>query len=259
MLALVTGVFSVGGLAGSWQIVTEPFPPYFAPQLPQQGWLWQMTHAALKTQGVEASLEFTSWPRAMRLTASGQRTAILGAFYSEARERDYLYSQPIASATSGFFRHKANSEISFEGDLSSLEPFRISVAELDLVSESLRKQPGLQVSETDQLVTSLHLLLRGRVDFVAGTREVGFYWLEHDIRLSKLAQASTIEFIGPALSSNALYLAFPRKDKAAMQWKAVFEQGIRHLHDSGELHTILKQHHFNDGQIAQYVQTIGLK
>ncbi len=258
-LGLVAGLMSVGALANTWQIVTEPFPPYFAPQLPQQGWLWQVTHAALSTQGIDASLEFTSWPRAMRLTASGQRTAVLGAFYSQARARDYLYSQPIAAATSGFFRQKANRKIVFDGDLSSLERFRISVAELDMVSETLRKYPRLQVSETNQLVTSLQLLLRGRVDLVAGTREVGFYWLEHDDKLSKLAETSPIEFVEPALSSHALHLAFPRKDTSATQWKTLFEQGVRQLHDSGQLHTILRQHRFNDRQIAQYVQTLGFK
>lgn len=243
----------------SWRVVSEPFPPYFSPDLPEQGWLWQVTRAALESQGIDVSLEFMSWTRAMRLTASDKCTAALGAFYSEQRAQTYIYSRPLAFSQSGLFKLQGNRQVRFNGDLGQLSPFHISKGELDLVTETLNVQSDLQVSETASLETSLKLLLAGRVDLVAGTKEVGEYWLANSPELHSLARQRAAEFIEPALAVHSMHLIFPRADADAVQKRDIFNRGFAEIYASGKLQLILAEHGFTEGQIIGYVQTMGLK
>ena len=86
VIAIPAKVFS----AQTWQIVTENYPPYFSENLPNNGWLYEVAESALKTQGINSEVEFTTWARALKLLEKNRKTAILGAFYSLKRNARFF-------------------------------------------------------------------------------------------------------------------------------------------------------------------------
>ena len=175
VIAIPTKVFS----EQTWQIVTENYPPYFSENLPDNGWLYEITQSALKTQGINSEAEFTTWDRALKLLEKKRKTAILGAFYSLKRNEVFYYSRPLAVAHSGIFKRK-ESAINFDGTVQSLTPYSIGTEDNAFVSQEFARNTELAITSTKSLPTSLYLLQQGRIDLVAGTKEVGKYWLEHN-------------------------------------------------------------------------------
>ncbi|RTL36891.1 MAG: hypothetical protein EKK53_22045 [Burkholderiales bacterium] len=47
------------------RVFTTSYPPYAAPELPQQGAAVQMLRDILETQGLQASIDFLPWARVM--------------------------------------------------------------------------------------------------------------------------------------------------------------------------------------------------
>ena len=153
-------LFSFSVHCQTWQLVTEPFPPYFIGEQHKPGWLHEVIIAALKTQNQKVSIEYTQWARALKLAKRHRRVAVLGAYYTELRTRSFIYSQPLATAHTVLFK-RAGSEITFTGSLYSLKPYTISKGEDYAVSPEFEQHPELTVTTTDSLiaVSYTHLTL----------------------------------------------------------------------------------------------------
>jgi len=235
-----------------WLFVTEPFPPYFAEQLPQQGWLADLTVTALASQNITASIEFTTWARAIKLVEKNKRTAVLGAYFSTEREQIFLYSRPLAHSFTGLFKRK-NTHISYDGSLASLEDYNISKGSDYIVGDEFSKQRNLTTTESKDLVSSLRVLQLGRVDLVAGTKEVGEYWLKnHSILQSDTA--AEIEYIEPHLAYHHLYIVFSRSSANSEQRLSQLESGLTAIINNGEAASVLLRHGFSEAKTEQYLE-----
>ncbi|MEC8351490.1 MAG: hypothetical protein VXZ93_04515, partial [Pseudomonadota bacterium] len=138
----------------TWQLVTEPFPPYFIDEPNKPGWLHEVIIAALKTQKHQATIEYTHWARALKLAKRHKRVAVLGAFYTKQRARDFTYSPSLATAHTVLFK-RVDSKITYTGSLYSLKPYTISKGEDYVVSEQFEHHPNLSVTTTGSLIESL--------------------------------------------------------------------------------------------------------
>ncbi|WP_405599647.1 MULTISPECIES: transporter substrate-binding domain-containing protein [unclassified Pseudoalteromonas] len=246
VISMPTKVFS----EQAWQIVTENYPPYFSENLPENGWLYDVTKAALKTQGINSEIEFTTWDRALKLLEKKRKTAILGAFYSVKRNEIFYYSRPLAVAHSGIFKRK-QSTVNYDGSIQSLQPYSIGKEDSAFVSQEFASNTELAITSTKSLPTSLYLLQQGRIDLVAGTKEVGKYWLEHnkEIALGK----NKIEYLSPDLAVHKLYLIVSQSSYQAKERLYKFNGGINILIKNGEIAKIMKKHHFSNEKITKYI------
>ncbi|MBB1378600.1 transporter substrate-binding domain-containing protein [Pseudoalteromonas sp. SR43-2] len=246
VIAIPTKVFS----EQTWQIVTENYPPYFSENLPDNGWLYEITQSALKTQGINSEAEFTTWDRALKLLEKKRKTAILGAFYSLKRNEVFYYSRPLAVAHSGIFKRK-ESAINFDGTVQSLTPYSIGTEDNAFVSQEFTRNTELAITSTKSLPTSLYLLQQGRIDLVAGTKEVGKYWLEHnnEVDLDK----NKIEYLLPDLASHKLYLVVSKSNYRAKEYLQKFNRGIDIIIENGSLAEIMKKHNFSNQKTAEYI------
>ena len=233
-----------------WLFVTEPFPPYFSEQLPQQGWLADIVVTALASQDIEASIEFTTWARALRLLEKNKRTALLGAYYSAEREKIFHYSRPLANSFTGLFKRKS-SKINYDGSLTSLQPYSISKGSNYIVSEDFSSEHNLAITATNDLISSLRVLQLGRVDLVAGTKEVGEYWLNNH---PQLKTGQSIVYIPPHLASHYLYIIFSKSAAQSKQQLMQLENGFNTIVNNGEAAQVLLRHGFSEAKTEQYLQ-----
>lgn len=236
----------------TWHIVTENFPPYFSEELPNNGWLFEITKLALKSQNINTEIEFTSWNRSLNLLEKQKKTAILGTFHSKQRGEIFVYSRPLAVAHSGLFKLK-KSVINYDGSLESLLPYNICKEAGDPISADFSHDPRLSLTSTANLVNSLFLLQNERVDLVAGTKEVGEYWIKHSPKLLK-NEEQVIEYLPPHLAIHKLHLivseSSPDNDKRIAQ----FEAGLEAIIKNGSIAKVLKKHHFSDEYIKHYLK-----
>lgn len=194
----------------SWHILTEPFPPYFSPELPNHGWMHDLVVAALNEKSIDVKIEYVAWSRAIRLTANGGAVAVLGAYKTEQRQQKYFYSRAIGKADTGFFA-KSSLALNQPLKVNELKNYVIAKGEEYVVADWVESHPDLSFTQTVDLVTSLYMLLRGRVDLVAGTKQVGEHWLRNHPKLSTQPKSSKIRFIEPAVASQLMYVAFGKK------------------------------------------------
>lgn len=234
----------------TWQIVTEKFPPYFSNDLPKNGWLYEITRAALITQGINSEIEFTTWDRALKLLEKKRKTAILGAFYSAKRNEVFYYSRPLARAHTGIFKRK-ESTINFDGTTQSLVPYSIGKEDSAFISQEFTRNTELAITSTKSLPTSLYLLQQGRIDLVAGTKEVGKYWLEYstEVNLDK----NKIEYLLPDLATHKLYLVVSQSNYRAKEYLQKFNRGIDAIVENGSIADIMKKHNFSNEKITEYI------
>ncbi|WP_304184088.1 substrate-binding periplasmic protein [Pseudoalteromonas prydzensis] len=233
-----------------WLFVTEPFPPYFSDQLPQQGWLADIVVSALASQDIEATIEFTTWARAIRLLEKNKRTALLGAYFSAEREKIFHYSRPLANSFTGLFKRKS-SQINYDGNLTSLQPYSISKGSNYIVSDGFSSEHNLAITVTDDLISSLYVLQLGRVDLVAGTKQVGEYWLNNH---PQLQAGQAIVYISPHLGSHHLYIIFAKSAAHSEQQLIQLENGLNTIINNGEAAQVLLRHGFSETSIEQYLQ-----
>lgn len=225
----------------TWRIVTEPFPPYFSPKLANNGWMHDLVVTAMRRQNINVTIEYVAWSRAMRLTASGGAVAALGAYKTTQREQRYYYSKAIGDTETGFFG-KTSLNLKTPIQLNTLTQYVIAKGEEYVVIEGVEDHPELSFTETVDLITSLHMLTGDRVHLVAGTREVGEYWLRHHPKLAANPASSEIRFFEPALATQKLYLIFGKtlggNDIRVQQFNAAMKEFIL----SGELAPLLEKH-----------------
>lgn len=228
-----------------WHIVTEPFPPYFSPELEGNGWMHDLVVTALERKGISVTIEYVAWSRAMRLTESGGAVAALGAYRTAQREQNFYYSHAIGQTETGFFK-KPSLRLSAPFQLDDLSQYVIAKGEEYVVVEGVEEHPGLSFTKTVDLVTSLHMLLGDRVDLVAGTRQVGEHWLRHHPKLTANPASSTIVFIEPAIAKQKMYMIFGKALSGNDKNVQLFNQAMRAFIGSGDLAGLLARHPMPD-------------
>ena len=86
------------------KMATAPWAPYYSPDLPNGGYIPDITREAFKRVGYDFEVEYMPWKRALEMSRKGRYDGILGVFYSEERGEYFIFSLPngpAAGAESG--------------------------------------------------------------------------------------------------------------------------------------------------------------
>lgn len=247
-------IFSKGYASENWQLVAENSPPYIGERLTDNGWVTALTKAALANQNINNDIEFTSWNRALELTKINKKDAILGAFYTKSRTDLFYYSRPLANVYVGLFKLK-DRQINYDGSMDSLQPYSICKGVGYAVSEVFSESNGLAVTSTRGLINSLYMLQKGRIDLVAGTKEVGEYWLKNTEKLNEPG-APQVEYISPDLEHHQLHVMFPKSDPDAKQKRDALEQGFSTILYNGTAKELLVKHGFSQSTALELIDFI---
>ncbi len=137
--------------------------------------------------------------------------------------------------------------------LYSLKPYTISKGEDYVVSEQFEHHPNLSVVTTGSLVESLLLLKHGRVDLVAGTKEVALYWLDNSERLQQ-AKQTELEIVTPYLATQHLHVITDKNHPQAEYFQQNLSLGLKAITASGKLLEILKHYELNEKEISHITQ-----
>lgn len=240
---LVLTLLSINSFAAGekrFSLVTVDFPPYYASNLPDNGWVAEVVKTALETQGYQVEIKFVPWTKAIRYTKQGYYDALLGAYYTEERAESYYFSAPISQARTGLFRKK-DANISFK-ELTDLKTYRIGVVKDYATSKAFDAADYLNKVVVTSSDVGVKMLYSGSLDLMTDTEAAVKYMMEQVLDKETPGLSDQIEFIKPVLAMNKMYVAISKKAVDADLKLIDFNQGLRTIYLDGTFRKIKIKH-----------------
>lgn len=236
-ISLIVLFSATAAASNKLTLVTEPFPPYFSPGLDKQGWLASTIQVSINNINMNNDLKFVNWARAQLLAKRDKGTILLGAYWRKDRAEHFFYSKPIAYVHTGLFslKNTSNSQMT---SLDKLRGYSIGVGRGYSVTPDFDVADYLEKHEFVDLRSALKLLSINKLDFVAGTKEIGMHWIRTAKPDEKLKH---IVYLEPSLSRQSLHMVM---SKSSPQNKLLLEQ----IHAS--FLSYIKSNSFADRMIA---------
>lgn len=237
----VCGVFACASAfaapadARTLTLCTLNWAPYYAEDLPRNGFFTALVEAAFERAGYETRVEFMPWARAMLEVEQGDREVLLGAYYTEERAETYLASDDIYTDEVGVI---ARSDIGFEefDSLRDLSGYTIGVGRGFAVSEEFDGADYLDKEEGEDEVVNLRKFDAGRLDMMAGS----FTAIRHAANENNFDLSDAV-FLKPPLDEKSLHIMVSRAIDDGEEILDDFHQGLDEIRADGTYDEILEE------------------
>ncbi len=216
-------------------LATDPFEPFYGPELPNNGYLTEIVVEAFKVEGIEVEIDFVPWKRAYELAQSGHYDGLLGAFYTEEREQYFLYTNPVVLNRVALFSKK-NLEIKYK-TLDQLSKYRIGIVRDYSYSEEFDMALYLDKFESPSSEKNINLLVNDRVEIIAGSEPV----INHILKEEYSMVEDEVEVIG-YLSQRWLHVLISKQNSDANYYIKKFNNGLNKIKMNGLYNQILNKH-----------------
>ncbi|MBU2897053.1 substrate-binding periplasmic protein [Vibrio hepatarius] len=173
-LTLMLVVLCFNAFAEKITLTTTDWPPLYAEDLPNYGFLAELSRVVFKKAGYDLEIEFVKpWVRALEWAKDGRYDGLMGAYYNPERSQFFDYPDPIYSVNEIFIQ-KYDSNITYN-NLNELKSYSIGGMRGGAHLQVLQEQ-GFDIDETADDLQSLRKLSVGRVELVL-MAEHQFYFL----------------------------------------------------------------------------------
>ena len=233
------GLLSQQVFAQKVAMVTTPWEPFFSEHLPDGGVITEIAMTAFEREGHQASIAWYPWVRALKLVEYGSADVVMGAYYSQERSLNYLYSDPIDDIEIGLM---ARSELGVDHyqTLQDLKLYRIGAMRGWVYTEEFDNADFLDKRLIVNHVAAVRMLFANRIDLLAASVQV----FKHEVSL--LADKETVNSVvlKPLLGKKQLYMMFNKVDDRTAQLVDVFNRGLAKIRADGTFDKILSKHGF---------------
>lgn len=243
-------LFVLGGAhAETLRVATLEWEPYVGPDLPGKGLATRILNEALALNGDKAEVVFLPWQRALNESREGHYDALMPAYLSADRSRDFYTSMPLLDSQLGFF-HRRDRAIAYNpADLNSLRPYRIGVVRGYVNQADFDAADFLNKEVVTSDWQNLEKLLRGRLDLAVVDRYTGYQLLARNAP----ALREQLEFIQPPLEVKPLYVLIPKVRSGGEALAANLDRSLRTLRQSGRLQQLIADAHLEQAQAMRVV------
>lgn len=204
------------------------WPPYTSESLLHNGATAEVVRAAFEASGYTLTIHFYPWARTLSEAVNNPEVAgYFPEYYSQARARQFLYSDSIGFGPLGFVQRKKQS-IHWE-DLLDLTHLRIGVVRGYVNSRDFDRLVKLRVLKVDESVndmSNLRKLLARRIDLAVADMNVYRYLAGADPQLREGQQE--LEPNPKLLTTHTLHVCF-RKDKQGKRLLKAFNEGLSQI------------------------------
>jgi len=216
------------------RLATLEYPPYSSQYLPAGGSIVALTRRAFAMQGHEVQIDFLPWARVRADLRSGNYQGALALWPKEVQEERLIASRPLFYSELGLFV-RTDQPLPFR-DLRQLAGRKLGLVRGYGYPQHIL-DAGLVLEEAVDDISNLRKLQAGRFDLVLLERIVGEYLIANDAQLR-----GQLVWHGAVLERIPLLVGFTPPKADQPDWIAIFEQGLRQLHASGEYMQILQAH-----------------
>jgi len=236
ILALVAACFLAQASAEEVRLVTVDYPPYYGPDLPNQGPIAEIVVTAYGKVGYRVDVEYMPWVRAMDEAKAGDADGLLGGWHSEEREKWFVFSDELPGNELCFYKRKGTAPEAFTS-YADLTSYTIGTVRGYRNPPEFDAAP-LQTDAAHSDKVNLIKLANGRVDLVLIDRAVAEFLLR-----TELAQyADRLEPVLPPIEKPPLYVLVSKKADDYEKKLNAFNEGLKILESSGMIRSIMKRH-----------------
>ena len=231
--------FTQGAVSKTVTGITEPWPPWMDSSLENNGFLPEVLDHALKKVNHKLEFSFCPWARCIKSMQEGKDNILLGVYKTEEREKFLMFSSPVAVSEEVLFKKKG-SPIKWK-KLTDLSSYTIGVVRGASNGKEFDSADFLKKEPVTEGLQNVKKLVHGRIDLIAGPREVLLY----KIRLKIPEMAGKIEQVGKPLSLGNLYFGFsshPKVKDSNRKLLADFEKGFDMIKKDGTFEKLIKKH-----------------
>ncbi|QNM98546.1 substrate-binding periplasmic protein [Chitinimonas koreensis] len=215
-------------------LVSTDYPPYFSPNLAEDGSVAAIARAAFRAAGYEVELVFRPWARLMAEVESGQYDGVVAVWYKAERERFLAYSDPLVKTEIGFYgRRDMPIEVQ---NLGALTAYRVGTVR-GYANPPVFDAAGLQVEDAVDDLTNLRKLAAGRLDLVLIDKALAAHLLRSELP----AAAEKVAWRDPPIETMPLYLGIAKRKPDYPRKLADFNRGLAEIRRNGEFARILRR------------------
>ncbi|TDO95588.1 substrate-binding periplasmic protein [Marinomonas balearica] len=218
------------------KLTTMNWSPFYAESLNNGGFITAIVEEALSEAGYESTVEFTGWQAALDSVKSGNKDALIGAYYTEERTEDYYYSIPIYTVLVGLIK-SSDFPLTNYTSFEAINDYKIGKIEGTSVGTSFDAFGFAQLNEFDSVSNAVTALTKGEIDLYADNLAVA-----KDAAQSAGLDASQLQILLPPLEKNDLYLLISKSIPNAEKLREAFNNGLFALHQSGRFNEILAEY-----------------
>lgn len=240
LLPLVLILCSITAQSRTISMQTVAWEPFYSNTLLNNGVINEIVDSAFKRSGHTTEVQFVSWRRAMRNVKTGNTDALLGAFYTEKRDKEYRVSDPIFEIDIGLIALKGLGIVQYDS-LDDLKKYTIGVGDEWSYGEQF-DNADLNKETVISSTQNVKKLLSNRVDLITMAIPVFHYernLLEHN-------KDDEIVVLSPLLASQPIYIMIGKSLEDGEQLIKDFNLGLKAIKADGTYNNILKKHGFSD-------------
>jgi len=223
------------------RIAVEERPPYQGQYLPGYGPVAEIVSQAFIQAGYRLEFRFMTRKNLLDAVRNGSVDAGFSMEYSPEKEKDYLYSEPLAISSPIVFCKRKDNTIIYS-ILDDLKPYCIGIVRGYSYDQAFMTLKGLQLIEADQAERNIENVLSGNIDLAVIDKLHGEFLLDRmPENQKKKLELMKLDPKQKEVRKN-LRLILPRENPKSERIRKEFNETLKQLIRSGTVGRILKQH-----------------
>ncbi|BFM15360.1 transporter substrate-binding domain-containing protein [Maricurvus nonylphenolicus] len=224
-------------VANEVKFITVNWPPFYASDLPHNGFVAEIAREALRRKGYKMDLSFTPLKRAKHLTRRGEVHALFGCWNSLENRTHYNMSKaPLANGSGHFLAAKGSD---FQGVRpEELLGKRVGIVRGYTTSKQMQglfesgKVTRVEVSRIKQLLDLMQV--GGRIDLILENVFVA----KHVFQQHYPDKTFGLEVVGEDYIDGGLYICWAESNPEAHKMRVDFDEAIQSMINDGSIDRI---------------------
>lgn len=235
---LLSCLFLLSGTAVAEQkisLMANTSPPYADNNLPEQGLALELVKHIFARTDYAADVSIERWSRAMEGVRVGIFDALATAWYTDERNKDFLFSEPYLD--SKLVLVKRQSDPSRYRSLQDLAGRKLGVRADYAYGVDFNSVPQIKLVEENHLIQNLLNLLNGSVDLVIGDQRTMNLQL-HEYLKDRVNQFQVVHIDLPVRQR---HVAAGRDVAGHKEMIAAFNKALAEVRKDGSYSAIVKK------------------
>lgn len=221
--------------AKSVTLTTNPWSPFYAPELEENGFLSVLVSESLKAAGYESTLTFDKWTNALKKVETGEVDILMGAYFSEEREKLYYYSIPIHSVMTGAIALDKFA-LDFYSSYDALDEYKLGKIDQSVVSKNFDAYSFKSMVGFKGVEEGITALLTGRVDLYVDNFDVAKQAAD-----DAGYDSARLKMLIPPVEKNDLFVLVSKNIPNALELRDDFNKGFISIQENGTYDEILRR------------------
>ena len=214
-------------------MMTNTWPPYVDEDLPEQGMALELVRHIFSRAGFKVDNTIERWPRAMEGVRIGLYEVLGAAWRDEARETDFIYSEPYLINELVVLKLSSNPRLL--RSIMGIKGSRLGILQDYSYGVDFAEIGDVSLVVENHLIQNLMNLLNGKVDYVIGDRRVIALMLDEYLPQRK----AEFEALKVTLPPRGLYVAGSRASERSEKLITAFNRALEEVKRDGSYREIV--------------------